>query len=120
MVFQHFNLWSHMTALENVIDAPIRVLGVARATVQARLGKLEQSGVVTGHGPDVDLAATGHAVQAFVTLEILDYPSNSPMAGVSESVQQAPSETLFLDTGCERVGRTSTGPCGHRLRNGRF
>ena len=47
-----------------------RVLGVARATVQARLGKLEQAGVVTGHGPDVDLAAAGHAVQAFVTLAI--------------------------------------------------
>lgn len=47
-----------------------RVLAVARATVQARLGRLEQSGVVTGHGPDVDLAAAGHPVQAFVTLEI--------------------------------------------------
>ena len=47
-----------------------RVLGVARATVQARLGRLERSGVVTGHGPDVDLAAAGHAVQAFVTLEL--------------------------------------------------
>ena len=27
MVFQHFNLWSHMTALENVIEAPVHVLG---------------------------------------------------------------------------------------------
>jgi len=30
MVFQSFNLWSHMTALENVIEAPMRVLGLAR------------------------------------------------------------------------------------------
>jgi len=30
MVFQHFNLWAHMTALENVIEAPIHVLGVKR------------------------------------------------------------------------------------------
>lgn len=30
MVFQQFNLWSHMTVLENVIEAPIHVLGVAR------------------------------------------------------------------------------------------
>jgi ABC-type histidine transport system ATPase subunit len=36
MVFQHFNLWSHMTALENVIEAPIRVLGVARDEAIAR------------------------------------------------------------------------------------
>jgi arginine/ornithine transport system ATP-binding protein len=28
MVFQHFNLWSHMTALENIIEAPVHVLGV--------------------------------------------------------------------------------------------
>jgi arginine/ornithine transport system ATP-binding protein len=27
MVFQSFNLWAHMTLLENVIEAPIHVLG---------------------------------------------------------------------------------------------
>ncbi len=47
-----------------------RLAGVARATVQARVSRLEQAGVVTGYGPDVDLAAAGHPVQAFVTLEI--------------------------------------------------
>ena len=30
MVFQSFNLWSHRTLLENVIEAPIHVLGVER------------------------------------------------------------------------------------------
>ena len=30
MVFQHFNLWSHMTALENIIEAPVHVLGVPK------------------------------------------------------------------------------------------
>ncbi len=30
MVFQQFNLWSHMTVLENVIEAPIHVLGLPR------------------------------------------------------------------------------------------
>jgi histidine transport system ATP-binding protein len=30
MVFQHFNLWSHMTALDNVTAAPVNVLGLAR------------------------------------------------------------------------------------------
>ncbi|MBP5078333.1 ABC transporter ATP-binding protein [Pseudomonas chlororaphis] len=28
MVFQHFNLWSHMSALENVMEAPVHVLGL--------------------------------------------------------------------------------------------
>ncbi|MFT5591686.1 MAG: arginine/ornithine transport system ATP-binding protein [Oceanicoccus sp.] len=31
MVFQGFNLWSHMTVLENIIEAPIQVLGISKA-----------------------------------------------------------------------------------------
>ncbi len=31
MVFQGFNLWSHMTVLQNVVEAPMRVLGRPRA-----------------------------------------------------------------------------------------
>jgi arginine/ornithine transport system ATP-binding protein len=30
MVFQHFNLWSHLTVLENVIEAPMHVLGKSK------------------------------------------------------------------------------------------
>ena len=30
MVFQHFNLWAHMTVLDNIIEAPVHVLGVPR------------------------------------------------------------------------------------------
>ena len=30
MVFQHFNLWAHMTVLENIIEAPVHVLGVPK------------------------------------------------------------------------------------------
>jgi polar amino acid transport system ATP-binding protein len=36
MVFQHFNLFPHMTALENVTLAPIRVLKVSRDDARAR------------------------------------------------------------------------------------
>lgn len=36
MVFQHFNLFGHMTALENVVEAPIRVKGVGKAAALAR------------------------------------------------------------------------------------
>jgi predicted ATPase/DNA-binding Lrp family transcriptional regulator/DNA-binding CsgD family transcriptional regulator len=43
---------------------------VARATVESRLRRLEQSGVVTGYGPDIDVAAAGFTVLAFVTLSI--------------------------------------------------
>ena len=47
-----------------------RITGVARATVSARLQRLEDGGVVTGYGPDVDVTAAGFGVHAFVTLEI--------------------------------------------------
>jgi len=36
MVFQHFNLWAHMTALQNVMEAPVQVLGVAPAVARER------------------------------------------------------------------------------------
>ncbi|MBL8516991.1 MAG: ABC transporter ATP-binding protein [Betaproteobacteria bacterium] len=36
MVFQHFNLWAHMTALENVIEAPVQVLGLSKDAAIAR------------------------------------------------------------------------------------
>ena len=47
-----------------------RQLNVARGTVQARLDKLRQRGVVTGFDPDLHLATLGYDVTAFVTLEI--------------------------------------------------
>jgi DNA-binding Lrp family transcriptional regulator len=47
-----------------------RITRVARATVQSRLDRMEASGVITGYGPDVDAAAAGFPVHAFVTLEI--------------------------------------------------
>ena len=40
MVFQHFNLFPHMTALQNVIEAPIRVLGLPRREAEARAREL--------------------------------------------------------------------------------
>ncbi len=36
MVFQSFNLWQHMTVLENVIEAPVHVLKVAKAAAVER------------------------------------------------------------------------------------
>ena len=47
-----------------------RIAHVARATVQARLDRMEAAGVITGYGPDLDVTAAGFGVHAFVTLEI--------------------------------------------------
>jgi ABC-type histidine transport system ATPase subunit len=42
MVFQSFNLWQHMTVLQNVIEAPVHVLGVPKAQAIERAGQLLQ------------------------------------------------------------------------------
>ena len=36
MVFQHFNLWAHLNALDNITEAPIHVLGLSPAEAQER------------------------------------------------------------------------------------
>ena len=47
-----------------------RLAGVARATVTARMQRWQSAGIVTGYGPQIDLAAAGFPVQALATLEI--------------------------------------------------
>jgi DNA-binding Lrp family transcriptional regulator len=47
-----------------------RRLGVARNTVQAHLDRLQRSGVISGFGPYVDVAALGYKVLAFATVQI--------------------------------------------------
>ena len=36
MVFQHFNLWSHMSVMHNVMEAPLHVLGVSKEEARQR------------------------------------------------------------------------------------
>ena len=36
MVFQRFNLFAHLTALENIVEAPVQVLGVAKTEAEKR------------------------------------------------------------------------------------
>ncbi|MEW1907782.1 amino acid ABC transporter ATP-binding protein [Kitasatospora sp. NPDC085895] len=46
MVFQHFNLFPHMTALENVIEAPVQVKGETKAAAKERgMALLERVGL---------------------------------------------------------------------------
>ena len=40
MVFQSFNLWQHMTVLQNVIEAPVHVLGLTKSVAIERAEKL--------------------------------------------------------------------------------
>ena len=62
-----------------VLEASKR-LRVARGTVQARLERLQERGVITGYGPEIDPAALGYEVTAFITLEIRQAGGHDPVA----------------------------------------
>jgi len=62
-----------------VLEASRR-LGVARGTVQARLDRMRERGVITGYGPEVNPAALGYEVTAFITLEIRQAGGHDPVA----------------------------------------
>jgi len=71
-----------------------RRLNVARGTVQARLDKLQTRGVIRGFGPEIDPAALGYTVTAFITLEIRQRGGHEP---VTEHLEHIP-EVLELFT----------------------
>jgi len=62
-----------------VLEASRR-LRVARGTVQARMDRMQERGVITGYGPEVDPAALGYEVTAFITLEIRQAGGHDPVA----------------------------------------
>lgn len=86
-----------------------RQLGVARGTVQARLDKLQQRGVIYGFDPDLDLPSMGYEVLAFVSLEI----SQARLTDVCHHLREIP-EVLEIhsvtgpgDLHCRVVARTN-------------
>jgi len=86
-----------------------RVLGVARGTVQARLARMERSGVIGGHGPEVDSRALGYVVMAFTTLEIrqgADAGVVDHLSGIPE-VLSADAVTGPGDVLCRIVARSN-------------
>jgi DNA-binding Lrp family transcriptional regulator len=87
-----------------------RRLSVARGTITARLERLERTGVVTGWGPQVDPAAIGHPVTAFLTLEIRQGVGHDVvgehLAGIPEVLEVA-TITGAGDLWCRVVARSN-------------
>lgn len=56
-----------------------RRLGVARGTVQARLDRLQERGIIRSWAPQIDAGALGYPVTAFCTLEIRQRRGHAPV-----------------------------------------
>ena len=93
-----------------VLEASRR-LGVARGTVQARLDRLQASGVVSGWGPELEPDALGFPVTAFLTLEIRQGRGHEAvarhLAGIAEVIE-AYTITGAGDMWCRVVARSNT------------
>jgi len=87
-----------------------RRLGVARGTVQARLDKLTGRGVIRGYGPDLDPAALGYPVMAFLTLEIRQDRGHRGVAAHLAAVPEVLEAHTITGTGdllCRVVARSN-------------
>jgi DNA-binding Lrp family transcriptional regulator len=92
-----------------VLEASRR-LRVARGTVQARLDRMGDRGVITGYGPEVDPVALGYEVTAFITLEIRQAGGHDPVAerlAAIPEVLEAHTITGAGDMLCRVVARTN-------------
>jgi DNA-binding Lrp family transcriptional regulator len=93
-----------------VLEASRR-LGVARGTVQSRLDRMTADGVIRGFGPELDPAALGWPVTAFLTLQIRQAGGHDPvsahLAGIAE-VLEAHTITGSGDVWCRVVARSNT------------
>ncbi|MDQ4053773.1 MAG: Lrp/AsnC family transcriptional regulator [Actinomycetota bacterium] len=93
-----------------VLEASRR-LGVARGTVQARLDKLESSGVITDWGPRLSTEALGFPVTAFLTLEIAQGAGHDVVAehlATIPEVLEAYTITGSGDMWCRVVSRDNS------------
>ncbi len=92
-----------------VLEASRR-LGVARGTVQARLNKLTEAGVIRGWGPELGPEALGYPVTAFLTLEIRQVAGHSVIAdhlATIPEVLEAFTITGAGDMWCRVVARSN-------------
>ncbi len=93
-----------------VLEASRR-LGVARGTIQARLDRLQSSGVISGWGPDLEPAALDHPVTAFLTLEIRQGAGHETVGGHLSTIPELLEACTITGPGdmwCRVVARSNS------------
>jgi polar amino acid transport system ATP-binding protein len=104
MVFQRFNLFPHKTALENIIEAPIHVRGIAKeeATQEAerllaRVGLTDKRDVYPSKlsGGQQQRVAIARALAMKPTLMLFDEPTSALDPEVTGEVLQVMRELAF-------------------------
>jgi len=86
MVFQNFNLWSHMTVLDNLVEGPLRVLKRSRAeaveeaeALLARVGLADKRGYYPAHlsGGQQQRVAIARALAMHPKVMLFDEPTSA-------------------------------------------
>jgi polar amino acid transport system ATP-binding protein len=109
MVFQHFNLFGHMTALENITCAPIRVKGVSREQARTHARELlDRVGLADKHdaypsqlsGGQQQRVAIARAMAMDPKLMLFDEPTSALdpelVGDVLEAMKQLAGEGMTM------------------------
>ena len=88
-----------------------RRLNVARATVQSRVDKLQRSGVLVSWRPELELAAIGYPILAYVRLNLVQGKLEDTIKGLAEipEVLEADSVAGQSDLLCRVVAPDNAG-----------
>ena len=121
MVFQSFNLFPHLTALENIIEAPIAVRGISKEQAQteardllARVGLAEKAGAYPRQlsGGQQQRVAIARTLAARPALVLADEPTGNLDETTSEvvldlmiSLSRSAGSALLLVTHSSRMAR---------------
>ena len=93
MVFQQYNLWPHLTVVQNLIEAPCRVLGLTKAQAMERADKLLKRLRLTDFADRFPLHLSGGQQQRLC---------------IARGIAIRP-EVLLLDEPCSALDPISTG-----------